>query len=134
MSLYEQIKSGKEKIALVGLGYVGMPIAVEFAKHVKVIGFDINEKRVNEYRNGIDSTNEVGEAIKNTTVEFTANPQKLKEARFIVVAVPTPVKPGSPPCRGSLQDGGTKLDTGDDCCFRIYGLSRCYRRYMYSDN
>ena len=56
-SIYQGLISGKEKLALVGLGYVGLPLAVEFAKHVGVIGFDINEKRVNEYRNGIDSRN-----------------------------------------------------------------------------
>ena len=76
--IYQGLISGKEKLALVGLGYVGMPIAVEFAKHVQVIGFDINEKRVNEYRNGIDATNEVGEAIKNTKVDFTADPARLQ--------------------------------------------------------
>ena len=59
--IYQGLISGKEKLALVGLGYVGMPIAVEFAKHIKVIGFDINEKRVKEYASGIDSTNEVGD-------------------------------------------------------------------------
>ena len=95
--IYQGLISGVEKLALVGLGYVGMPIAVEFSKHVKVIGFDINEKRVNEYRNGIDSTNEVGEAIKNTTVDFTADPARLKEAKFIIVAVPTPVNPDTTP-------------------------------------
>ena len=95
--IYQGLISGTEKLALVGLGYVGMPIAVEFAKHVKVIGFDINEKRINEYRNGIDSTNEVGEGIKETTVEFTADPGKLKEAKFIIVAVPTPVNDDTTP-------------------------------------
>ena len=89
-TIYNGLISGQEKLALVGLGYVGMPIAVEFAKHVKVIGFDINETRVNEYRNGIDSTNEVGDNIKNTTVDFTADPTRLREAKFIIVAVPTP--------------------------------------------
>lgn len=93
----QDLFQGKEKIGLVGLGYVGMPIAVEFAKHVQVIGFDINEKRVNEYRNGIDSTNEVGEAISKTTVDFTADPARLKEAKFIIVAVPTPVNPDNTP-------------------------------------
>lgn len=96
-NIYQGLISGKEKLALVGLGYVGMPIAVEFAKHIKVIGFDINEKRVNEYKNGIDSTNEVGEAIKDTAVEFTADPTLLKEAKFIVVAVPTPVNEDNTP-------------------------------------
>ena len=96
-NIYQGLISGREKLALVGLGYVGMPIAVEFAKHVQVIGFDINEKRINEYRNGIDSTNEVGDAIKNTTVDFTADSSRLKEAKFIIVAVPTPVNPDTTP-------------------------------------
>lgn len=102
-NIYQGLISGKEKLALVGLGYVGMPIAVEFAKHIKVIGFDINEKRVNEYQNGIDATNEVGEAIKNTTVEFTANPTKFKEAKFIIVAVPTPVNDDTTPDLGPVE-------------------------------
>lgn len=96
-SIYSGLISGKEKLALVGLGYVGMPIAVEFAKHVQVIGFDINEKRIEEYRNGIDSTNEVGDAIQNTTVEFTAHPEQLREAKFIIVAVPTPINEDTTP-------------------------------------
>ena len=95
--IYEGLISGTEKLALVGLGYVGMPIAVEFAKHVQVIGYDINEKRVNEYKNGIDSTNEVGPAIKTTTVDFTSDPKRLSEAKFIIVAVPTPVNPDTTP-------------------------------------
>ena len=95
--IYQGLISGREKLALVGLGYVGMPIAVEFAKHVRVIGFDINERRVNEYRNGIDATNEVGEAIKSTPVEFTSDPERLREARFLIVAVPTPVNDDTTP-------------------------------------
>ncbi len=79
-----------------GNGFL-MDLKNEFPKHVKVIGFDINEKRVNEYRNGIDATNEVGEAIKKTTVDFTADPSRLKEAKFIIVAVPTPVNPDTTP-------------------------------------
>ncbi len=115
-NIYQGLISGKEKLALVGLGYVGMPIAVEFAKHIKVIGFDINEKRVNEYANGIDATNEVGEAIKDTTVEFTADPTKLKEAKFIVVAVPTPVNddntPDLHPVEGASRTVGQNLSAG----------------------
>ena len=114
--IYQGLISGSEKLALVGLGYVGMPIAVEFAKHVHVIGFDINEQRVNEYRNGIDATNEVGEAIKNTTVEFTADPTRLREARFIVVAVPTPVNkdntPDLRPVEGASRTVGQNLTPG----------------------
>ena len=107
-NIYSGLISGKEKLALVGLGYVGMPIAVEFAKHVQVIGFDINEKRVNEYKNGIDATNEVGEAIKNTTVDFTADPKRLSESRFIIVAVPTPVKEDNSPDLGPVE-GASKI-------------------------
>ena len=114
--IYQGLISGKEKLALVGLGYVGMPIAVEFAKHVKVIGFDINEKRVNEYRNGIDSTNEVGPAIKNSTVDFTADPTRLKESRFVIVAVPTPVRednsPDLRPVEGASRTVGQNLAPG----------------------
>lgn len=115
-SIYQGLIAGDEKLALVGLGYVGMPIAVEFAKHVKVIGFDINEKRVNEYRNGIDATNEVGEAIKKTTVDFTADPARLKEAKFIIVAVPTPVNddttPDLNPVKGASRTVGQNLTPG----------------------
>ncbi len=115
-NIYQGLISGKEKLALVGLGYVGMPIAVEFAKHIPVIGFDINEKRVNEYLNGIDATNEVGDAIKDTTVDFTADPKRLKEARFIVVAVPTPVNedntPDLRPVEGASKIVGQNLSAG----------------------
>ncbi|MDO4877282.1 MAG: nucleotide sugar dehydrogenase [Oscillospiraceae bacterium] len=119
--IYQGLISGTEKLALVGLGYVGMPIAVEFAKHIKVIGFDINEKRVQEYANGIDATNEVGEAIKNTTVDFTSDASKLKEARFIVVAVPTPVNkdttPDLRPVEGASRTVGQNLAPGSIVVF-----------------
>lgn len=115
-NIYRNLISGKEKLALVGLGYVGMPIAVEFAKHVQVIGFDINEKRVNEYKNGIDSTNEVGEAISKTTVDFTSDPKRLSEAKFIIVAVPTPVKddnsPDLRPVEGASRTVGQNIVPG----------------------
>ncbi|SMP56708.1 nucleotide sugar dehydrogenase [Anoxynatronum buryatiense] len=92
MSLYEKIKNREEKISIVGLGYVGMPIAVAFAKKVDVIGFDISKEKVELYKKGIDPTKEVGdEAVKETTVEFTVDELKLKEAKFHIVAVPTPV-------------------------------------------
>ena len=120
-NIYRRLISGEEKLALVGLGYVGMPIAVEFAKHIKVIGFDINEKRVNEYKNGIDSTNEIGEAIRDTTVEFTADASKLKDARFIVVAVPTPVNedntPNLKPVEGASRTIGQNLSAGSIVVF-----------------
>nr|WP_297863843.1 nucleotide sugar dehydrogenase [uncultured Acetatifactor sp.] len=115
-NIYQGLISGKEKLALVGLGYVGMPIAVEFAKHIKVIGFDINEKRVKEYASGIDATNEVGKAIKDTTVDFTSDPDRLKEAKFIIVAVPTPVNddttPDLKPVEGASRTVGRNLAPG----------------------
>lgn len=92
MSLYKKIIAGEEKIALVGLGYVGMPIAVAFAKKVKVIGFDLNTAKIDLYKQGIDPTCEIGnKGIKESTVYFTADETKLQEAKFIIVAVPTPV-------------------------------------------
>lgn len=119
--IYTGLISGNEKLALVGLGYVGMPIAVEFAKHIHVIGFDINEKRVEEYKNGIDSTNEIGEAIKDTVVDFTSDPSRLKEARFIIVAVPTPVNadktPDLRPVESASRTVGQNLSEGSIVVF-----------------
>ena len=117
MQLYEKLVSGDEKLALVGLGYVGMPIAVAFSKRVKVIGFDLNAKKIELYKNGIDPTNEVGnEAVKNCSVEFTADESKLKEARFIIVAVPTPVNddhtPDLTPVEGASEIVGRNLTKG----------------------
>ena len=120
-NLYAELISGKEKLALVGLGYVGMPIAVEFAKHINVIGFDINETRINEYKHGIDSTNEVGDAISQTTVDFTAEPERLKEAKCIIVAVPTPVRddnsPDLRPVEGASKTVGQNLSPGSIVVF-----------------
>ena len=98
MSLYEKIVAGEEAVSLVGLGYVGMPIAVAFARKVRVIGYDLNAAKIELYKSGVDPTNEVGdEAICATTVEFTADETRLREARFHIVAVPTPVNPDHTP-------------------------------------
>ena len=98
MSLYEKLLSGEEKLSLVGLGYVGMPIAVAFARKIQVVGFDLNAKKIELYKSGVDPTNEVGnDVIKETKVDFTADPSKLKEAKFHIVAVPTPVNPDHTP-------------------------------------
>ena len=92
MNLYDKIVSREEKISLVGLGYVGMPIAVAFAKKVDVIGYDCNAAKIELYKSGIDPTNEVGnEVIASTTVQFTNDPAALRQAKFHIVAVPTPV-------------------------------------------
>ncbi|HOP92445.1 MAG TPA: nucleotide sugar dehydrogenase [Acetivibrio thermocellus] len=92
MGLYEKIVNKEEKISAIGLGYVGMPLAIAFAKYAQVIGFDVDKKKIEIYKSGIDPTKEIGnEAIKNTTVEFTSDETKLKEAKFHIVAVPTPI-------------------------------------------
>ena len=104
-TLYDRLIKGEEKLALVGLGYVGMPIAVEFAKHVKVIGFNHHEYRIQQYKSGIDPTNEVGnEVISKTTVDFTSDETRLREARFIIVAVPTPVRDDNNPDLGPVEN------------------------------
>lgn len=98
MDLYEKLINREDKLSLIGLGYVGLPIAVAFAKKLDVIGFDLNQGKIDLYKNGIDPTNEVGsETIKSTTVQFTSVETKLKEAKFHIVAVPTPVKPDHTP-------------------------------------
>ncbi len=122
MNLYEQIVKKEEKISLVGLGYVGMPIAVAFAKKVEVVGFDLNKGKIDLYLNGIDPTKEVGDdVIKNTTVEFTADETKLKEAKFHIVAVPTPVNddhtPDLTPVEGASRILGRNLTKGSIVVF-----------------
>ncbi len=98
MNLYDKILKKEESISLVGLGYVGLPIAVAFAKHANVIGFDVNEDKVELYKQGFDPTNEVGDqAIRDTTMEFTSDPKELKRAKFHIVAVPTPVDANQTP-------------------------------------
>lgn len=117
MNLYENILKREEKIAVIGLGYVGMPISVAFAKKVDVIGFDLNKKKIELYKSGIDPTNEVGnEEIMKTTVEFTADETKLKEAKFHIVAVPTPINsdktPDLSPVEGASRIIGRNLTKG----------------------
>ena len=117
MSLYEDILNKKEKISLVGLGYVGMPIAVAFSKQVGVIGFDVNAHKIDLYKKGIDPTNEVGnETIAKCAVEFTSDETKLREAKFHIVAVPTPVNsdhtPDLTPVEGASHVVGRNLTKG----------------------
>ncbi|MBR5419984.1 MAG: nucleotide sugar dehydrogenase [Lachnospiraceae bacterium] len=122
MKLYEELTQKKAKLSLVGLGYVGMPIAVAFAKKIDVIGYDLNAEKIALYKSGIDPTKEVGdEVIKNTKVEFTADETKLKEARFHIVAVPTPVNadhtPDLSPVEGASRILGRNLQPGSVVVF-----------------
>lgn len=110
MKLYEDLVNKREKLSLIGLGYVGMPIAVAFAKKINVIGFDLNEKKIELYKKGIDPTHEVGnEIISKTTVEFTADETKLREAKFHIVAVPTPVNDDHTPDLSPIEGASTIL-------------------------
>ncbi|HPY55079.1 MAG TPA: nucleotide sugar dehydrogenase [Bacilli bacterium] len=120
--LYGKLVEKKESLSLVGLGYVGMPIAVAFAKKINVIGYDLNEAKINLYKTGIDPTNEVGdEAIKSTTVEFTADETALRRAKFHIVAVPTPVyddhTPDLSPVEGASRILGRNLTKGSVVVF-----------------
>ena len=122
MGLYEDIVAGKEKLSLVGLGYVGMPIAVAFARKVPVVGYDLNEEKIKLYQSGIDPTREVGDdVIRETKVEFTADETKLREAKFHIVAVPTPVNddhtPDLTPVEGASRILGRNLTKGSIVVF-----------------
>ncbi|WP_429960656.1 nucleotide sugar dehydrogenase [Enterococcus sp. AZ012] len=121
-NLYQKIVRKEEAISLVGLGYVGMPIAVAFAKKTRVIGFDLNSEKISLYKNGIDPTKEVGDkVIQNTSVEFTSNPEDLKKAKFHIVAVPTPVNedhtPDLTPVESASKIVGQNLTAGSIVVF-----------------
>lgn len=122
MNLYEKIVNREEKLSLIGLGYVGMPIAVSFAKKVEVIGFDVNKEKIDLYKSGIDPTKEVGnKVINNTTVDFTSDEKRLREAKFHIVAVPTPVKedrtPDLSPVESASRTLGRNLTKGSIVVF-----------------
>ncbi|MFE8701752.1 nucleotide sugar dehydrogenase [Cytobacillus sp. FJAT-54145] len=117
MKLYDAIKSRKEKISVIGLGYVGMPLAVAFAKVADVVGFDISIEKIKKYRDGIDVTNEVGnEIIKQSTALFTWDEKQIRDCKFHVVAVPTPINqdktPDLSPVLGASRTVGRNLVKG----------------------
>ncbi|MFA5100557.1 MAG: nucleotide sugar dehydrogenase [Candidatus Omnitrophota bacterium] len=99
MSLYKDISNKKEKVAVVGLGYVGLPLALEFGKIVPTIGFDLNEKRINELKSHVDRNNESStkDIADANLLEYTSDSKRLKEAKFIIVAVPTPINKNRQP-------------------------------------
>ena len=118
MKVYDKLLKKETSLALVGLGYVGMPIAVAFAaKGLRVIGFDLNEAKIALYKSGVDPTNEVGdEGIRATTVQFTADEKDLRDAEFFIVAVPTPINsdhtPNLAPVIGASEIIGRNLKKG----------------------
>lgn len=116
-NILNELINYKTKLSLVGLGYVGMPIAVAFSKKIDVIGFDVNKEKIELYKEGIDPTNEIGsEEIRKCTVDFTYDETKLKEAKFHIIAVPTPVKkdhtPDLSPVEGASHIVGRNLTKG----------------------
>lgn len=122
MKVYDELLKGNTKLSLVGLGYVGMPIAVAFARKIKVVGFDVNQGKIDLYRKGVDPTNEVGdEVIRDTKVEFTSDQSRLKEAKFHIIAVPTPVNddhtPDLSPVEGASKIVGQNLTKGSIVVF-----------------
>ena len=122
MNLYDQLLSGQAKLSLIGLGYGGLPIAIAFARKVQVIGFDLNERKIQEYLEGRDPTREVGDqAVEDSSMVFTADPARLKEALFHIVAVPTPVRsdhtPDLRPLEGASRLLGRHLQPGSVVVF-----------------
>lgn len=122
MGLFNKLIKKEEKLSVIGLGYVGMPIAVAFAKKVEVIGFDLNRKKIALYQSGVDPTKEVGdEVIRETSVHFTANEKELQNAKFHIVAVPTPVNedhtPDLFPVKGASTILGRNLTKGSIVVF-----------------
>jgi UDP-N-acetyl-D-glucosamine/UDP-N-acetyl-D-galactosamine dehydrogenase len=120
--MYQELIDKKAKLAVIGLGYVGLPIALEFAKKISVIGFDIHEGRVDMMRNGIDPSNElVKEDFEGSDIHFTSKIEELKEARFFIVAVPTPVDihnvPDLTPVKKASETIGKVLKNGDYVVF-----------------
>ncbi len=118
MGIYEKILKKEARVAVIGLGYVGLPIALAFAKKVKVIGFDINEKRVNMMKKGIDPSNELGKKeFAGADIQFTHKLEDLKKANFFIVAVPTPIDehnlPDLKPLIASSTTVGKVLKKGD---------------------
>jgi len=109
MNLYEKIKSKEAKLSVIGLGYVGLPLAISFAKKVDVIGFDINKPKVEDYNKGIDATNEIGsKCLQETTAFLTSNEKELQKAKFHIVAVPTPINLDKSPNLGAVI-GASKI-------------------------
>ena len=110
MQLYEQIKNRHSKLSVIGLGYVGIPLAVAFAKKTDVIGFDIDSKKIQLYKQGIDVTNEVGnQAISESKVHFTSDEKMLQESKFHIIAVPTPINPDKTPNLKLIEEASKLL-------------------------
>ncbi|HLR92285.1 MAG TPA: 2-dehydropantoate 2-reductase N-terminal domain-containing protein, partial [Atopostipes sp.] len=117
MSLFEALKNKEKRVSVIGLGYVGLPLAVELAKTYAVTGFDVNEAKLAQYKAGNDVTDEVGdESIQATSLYFTSNEEDLQDCTFHIVAVPTPINtdktPNLAPIIGASKSIGRNLTKG----------------------
>ncbi len=134
--MYNKLVHKETRLALVGLGYVGLPIALEFAKKISVIGFDINEERLTMMRQGIDPCKELdSEAFENADIEFTSSIDELRKASFFIVAVPTPIddhnQPDLTPLLGATRSVAKALKKGIMWCMNPRFI-RAVRRRLYS--
>ena len=122
LEVFKKIRTRQDYVAVVGLGYVGLPIAIAFAEKAKTIGFDNNQEKISVYQQGIDPTCEVGdEKLQRTTLEFTTDPTRLRQAKMIIVAVPTPINgdktPNLSPVVDASQIVGRNLTKGSIVVF-----------------
>ena len=128
--MFEELLKKKKKISVIGLGYVGLPIALEFAKHFSVIGLDVNTERVNLMKEGKDPSNELpANAFQNVDIQFTSNPDDIKEAHFHIVAVPTDIDdhkvPNLTPLKKASESVGKALKKGDYVVFESTVYPSC---------
>lgn len=120
--IYDSLVNKEAKLAVIGLGYVGLPIALEFARQIKVVGFDINEERVEMMRNSVDPSEELdSSAFEGCDIEFTSNLDDLKDVQFYIVAVPTPINASNQPDLGPVLSAsrtvGKTMNKGDYVVF-----------------
>jgi UDP-N-acetyl-D-glucosamine/UDP-N-acetyl-D-galactosamine dehydrogenase len=136
--MYEDLISKKKKLAVLGLGYVGLPIALEFAKKISVIGFDISNERIGKMKNNIDPSGELeSSAFENCDIEFTTDPEKLREAHFYIVTVPTPIDDHNPRFKANSWSNKIYRQGFKErrlCCLRIHRISWLHGRRLHSDS
>ena len=111
-----RLLDGRAKLAVIGLGYVGLPIAYEFAKHVSVIGYDVDKEKVAAYQDGIDAEGKCAGSLRSVSIDYTSDPARLKEASLMIVTVQTPVgedqRPDLSPLREASRTVGENLAAG----------------------
>ena len=125
--VYSSLLKKEKKLGVIGLGYVGLPLAYEFSKKLDVVGFDLDESKINSYLSGVDITNEVGsKELKESKIFFTSDSLNLQDVIFFVVAVPTPVGknniPNLNPLINASKTIGRYLKNGDVVVFQHFSF------------